>query len=559
MNQYAFIVSLFLLLLTPYTTAQISERPLTLPVALEPGPSTWLFGQAYGNTTGAYNFGTAWYSSGQGLHFGIDLPMPCGTPLVAVADGEVVHVDNLNFGSGPHNLLLIHRDLGIATLYGHMLEPSPLVRNQAVRQGDLVGFSGDPDVTCDSRPHLHFEVRSTDFYTTYNPITYIDANWHSLATIGGYGYPLFQQDLDNARQWMTLEDQPDVRFGGARLNAYSATWPLPNTLRPPANPPLDRPFAPLPADTKWSIRRIGYDQCCWRRWWDPLDADKLYVIDGQPGQRAGIYIWSAAQGMMTGVVGNAPPAITSPDGTYQIFNNGNQVVIRSAINEAEQYTVQTQGVTPALSTDNRLLTWTIRSGMTIPGQAQRESSVWISDLSGANVREILSDRGISAQWLDSHRLLVGQSGEGRLTTFSIFDTRDDSSYTLGTWRNLRGLSVSPGGGHLMFMLMWQEDPVNDGVYVLETVPNAQPQKLPWFGGWRWRDAESVYYLPLNPDSPYHTLKVYHIPSSEDRMLVSSETLPFTIMNSDWDVSADGRRIVFQNAEDWNMWLLEMSE
>jgi hypothetical protein len=33
---------------------------------------------------------------------------------------------------------------------------------------------------------------------------------------------------------------------------------------------------------------------------------------------------------------------------------------------------------------------------------------------------------------------------------------------------------------------------------------------------------------------------------------------FTVMNGDWEVSADGRYIVFQNATDRNMWLLEIT-
>ena len=195
-------------------TAQTTERPLIMPASGMPSPSTWLFGQAYGNTIGAYNFGQQWYSAGQGLHFGIDLPMPCQTELVAVADGEVAFVDNLNFGAGPHNLILRHPALGITTLYGHLYRAPSLIQGQIVTQGQVIALSGDPDVTCDSRPHLHFEVRSLDYRTAYNPVDYIDVNWHMLATVGSYGYPLFQQDLDNSRRWMTLENQPNVAFGG---------------------------------------------------------------------------------------------------------------------------------------------------------------------------------------------------------------------------------------------------------------------------------------------------------------------------------------------------------
>src|SRR5689334_2855214 len=87
-------------------------KPFDMPVASPAGPSTWLLGQAYGNTTGAYAFGSEWYEAGQQLHFGIDLNMPCGTPLVAVADGLVLGVDDLNYGAGPHNLIVRHEAYG---------------------------------------------------------------------------------------------------------------------------------------------------------------------------------------------------------------------------------------------------------------------------------------------------------------------------------------------------------------------------------------------------------------------------------------------------------------
>lgn len=555
------ITLVFVLLLSadyiPRAAAQTASRPFVMPVALEPGPSTWLFGQAYGNTTGAFNFGDAWYSAGQGLHFGIDLPMPCGTPLVAVADGEVAFVDNMGFGAGPHNLLLRHPALGVTTLYGHLLRPAQLVQGQPVRQGQVIAESGDPDVTCDSRPHLHFEVRSLDFRTAYNPFDYIDANWHSLASVGAFGYPLFQQDLDNARRWMSLDDQPAVSFGGRRLNAYSAVWPLPNNLRPPANPRLMRPFTPLAENTAWTLRPIGFDQCCWQRWWHPTSPDILYVIDGVNGQRAGVFEWSAVSGTMVNLLSAAPPAVQSPDGTFQIFNDGFQVRIRRA-SDGTETVVQTQGATPGISADNTRLVWTVRSGASIPGQSAPLSTVWVSDIHGTNSRQIISEPGASASWLDAHRLLVSVPGENRMTSLSVVNTLDGTSFALGAWRNMRGLSVAPGGGRLMFFLNWQADPADDGVYAIETVPGASAQRLPWFGGWRWRDADSVYYLPLNPSSPYHTLAYYHIPTGDNRVLISPETMPFTVMNGDWSVSVDGRRIVFHNAADRNMWLLEMN-
>jgi hypothetical protein len=51
----------------------------------------------------------------------------------------------------------------------------------------------------------------------------IDADWDSLALLSSGGN--FEIDLDNPRQWTTIDDQPMVDFGGDLLNNYENPWP----------------------------------------------------------------------------------------------------------------------------------------------------------------------------------------------------------------------------------------------------------------------------------------------------------------------------------------------
>jgi len=44
-------------------------------------------------------------------------------------------------------------------------------------------------------PHLHLEIRSEDYTTSYNPVPFFDVDWHMLASFGPYTNA-FQQDLD---------------------------------------------------------------------------------------------------------------------------------------------------------------------------------------------------------------------------------------------------------------------------------------------------------------------------------------------------------------------------
>jgi murein DD-endopeptidase MepM/ murein hydrolase activator NlpD len=183
----------------------------------------------YGNTRAAYLRRDDIYRNGQGLHFGLDLNAPCGTPVLAIGHGVVLQVDRPQ-SAPPHNLL-IHHDNGYVSLYGHLLEKPLLVPGDRVAAGDIVGLSGDFYLTCTSAPHLHLEIRSADLRTAYNPVTLIEADWDGLMLFGPAG-PLYQHDLAAPRRWQALADQPDVRFNAPLLNDYAAPWPP--DYRPPA-------------------------------------------------------------------------------------------------------------------------------------------------------------------------------------------------------------------------------------------------------------------------------------------------------------------------------------
>jgi hypothetical protein len=541
------------LLIAAPLRAQTPPKPFILPMQAPPSPETWLLGQPYGNTIGAFIRGDDWYSAGQRLHFGVDFSMPCGTPLVAVADGEVAFVDDLGFGSGPHNLILRFPSLGLTALYGHLLERPPLAPAQPVRQGDLVGYSGDPDLTCDSRPHLHFEVRALDYFTAYNPVSYIDANWHALAAIGAFRYPQFQQDLDDARRWLAIEDQPDVAFGGRALNRYAAPYPDLRSGQPPVNPPLMRDLPPISDPPLTRMRRLAFDGCCHGAWWDVAQPNRLYTIDGTSGQRASVFAWDtdSDDGNVT-LIGDAPPPTLSPDGTHELRAEGTQTRIRRRADSAEWTLIANGAGSSVFNADSSLLMWQF----TPPSinSTPSPSEIWLSDANGTNARAILRQANTSAQWLDATRLLI-VSRERQTTTLFVYNVLTGENYALGAWERLRALSIAPGGGRIAFYLAFQG--FDSGVYTIETQPAAAPQRLSWFGAWMWRDANSLYYLPFDPASPYHGLHLYDVETGADQALIRAGESPFVVANGDWTVSPDGDQIAFMNALDYTLWLIDV--
>lgn len=96
----------------------------------------------------------------RGQHIGIDFAAPLGTPVVAVADGEVIHVGP-NGGYG--NLIIIDHGDGHHTYYAHLSAFAQDLRTGIqVRRGEEIGQVGSTGFS--TGPHLHFEIRKHGQY-----------------------------------------------------------------------------------------------------------------------------------------------------------------------------------------------------------------------------------------------------------------------------------------------------------------------------------------------------------------------------------------------------------
>lgn len=129
----------------------------------------------------AHNITAGWFYSYGKLHRAIDLRAAVGTPVYAAEDGTVDWVqswDGKSTGGNQSygNLVRIHhadyKGRRLQTLYAHLKE-SKVMYGQAVKEGELIGYSGN---TGNSKgPHLHFEVRLDDMRC--NPLNWLDSNF----------------------------------------------------------------------------------------------------------------------------------------------------------------------------------------------------------------------------------------------------------------------------------------------------------------------------------------------------------------------------------------------
>jgi hypothetical protein len=85
-------------------------------------------------------------------HTGIDVRVPVGTPVTAIADGRVMLAEDMAIRGG---YILIDHGWGIYSGYAH-LSQKLVVPGQWVRQGDVIALSGNNGRAAGA--HLHWEI-----------------------------------------------------------------------------------------------------------------------------------------------------------------------------------------------------------------------------------------------------------------------------------------------------------------------------------------------------------------------------------------------------------------
>lgn len=129
-------------------------------LAAEKAPFSLPLRTAFRYTSG---FGPRWGR----MHNGTDFAGAHGSPILATADGVVIHADWL---SGYGRLVKIQHEFGIETRYAH-LSKIYVSEGQRVSRGDRIGDMGNSGNSTGT--HLHYEVRIDG--RPVNPMTYIKA------------------------------------------------------------------------------------------------------------------------------------------------------------------------------------------------------------------------------------------------------------------------------------------------------------------------------------------------------------------------------------------------
>ncbi len=534
------------------------SRQFGLPFAGDPGPNSWMFTQAYGNTTGGYRRRNSDYRAGQGIHFGLDFSAPCGTTVRAIGDGTVTEVDGPH-GSPPHNLVILHAG-NLASLYGHLQKRSGVRVGQRVKRGDPIGLSGDSQFTCISAPHLHLEVRDASHQRFFNPVLYIDADWSTLALAGSFGRG-FQRDLNDPRRWQRLDDQPQARRGQRLLNEFARPWP-PAPGSPAQNwPSRIEAFPSVPPsydDASLGQIRLTTGGCCANPSWSADSARVLFVdkaVD-KPGNAAIYGVNPHEPGAIKTAFSSV--AFISPSERYALLPGSRSILER--VSDGRRVSLPTNDGNLSYSPSEARIAWSVSA---LNGNFDRlTTDIFTANLTSAPSRLTSSSPkralrlygGGVVGWLDENRLVItGKSDPTeRDRSLRVLDVQSGQSRVLVKALNFRSLSLSPGGRWIAYTIAF-DSAARNGAFVMDA-NTGQSRRASWFGSLRWRDANRIVYVPLGLRSPSHELMEFDARTGTSRTLAA---LNAKIENDQWQLSPDGRRALFVNAADHNIYAREL--
>ncbi len=333
----------------------------------------------------------------------------------------------------------------------------------------------------------------------------------------------------------------------AIVNSTATPFPTATTSRPTA--------VPLPA-----MRQLTEGGCCTQPFFSPDSHQVLFIDKPTVDSVVGIYGVDIVNRPAAPTLVNNAIGFRSPDRTIVATVAGN---LLRFTNEADgtSWTMDTNGNWPQFSPDATQVLW-VASDREGPYD-QRQNDIWLAELRGSNPRRLLTLFGGGfAGWFPNGQdvLLLGRDVPGQEErTLIRYNVETGSRTNLYSHKRLRGGDISGGGSWIAYFLSFSDDQADNGLWIINA-GDATRRKLdvPGFGIYRWRDDHTLLYIPFR-NSPEDSMQLWSVDVATGQVqpLTDPTTLSFSISNGDWDISPDGRNVVFVNSLDQNIWLITL--
>lgn len=326
---------------------------------------------------------------------------------------------------------------------------------------------------------------------------------------------------------------------------------------------------PLP-----QFHRLTHGDCCTAHSW--VSDSEIRFIDQHP-QTGQTGLWAINIDDIDGSDGNISPklieermGVFSPNLRYFAYpdpTTGLAVIEDQETGEA--WSLNLNGSPVNFSPESDRIVW-IEIDRNQPFET-RTPEFWIADVNGDNAKRVASlPRTSALSWSDRNTLLIAKlENRAADSQFAIRDVTvahlsllDGSIYPLFRVERPREVSMNEAKTAIVFFTALAENPVNNGIWYADiTTPHVIPEKLPILGAYKWRDNQTLIYIPFNPQATHHVFHTYNVITGEDRQITDSSQMLATIANNDWTISPDGNRIVFlaTNGETLDgLWLVDLA-
>ena len=188
-------------------------------------------------------------------------------------------------------------------------------------------------------------------------------------------------------------------------------------------------------------------------------------------------------------------------------------------------------------------------------------AIWTVDVRGTEARALGTLPGARIHgWLpDGSALLVTWRTVGKLeTSLGLLDVETGEVAIRTTAPRLLSGRLSPDGEWVAYIAAFTGDLQRDGLWV-QRVRGDEARRLAIWGDYRWApDSSSLIVLPSRPKGADgdRFWRVY-VDGEFPVPLTDPTETPFAITNNSWELSTDGKRVVFTSAADHSLWLLQL--
>ena len=309
-------------------------------------------------------------------------------------------------------------------------------------------------------------------------------------------------------------------------------------------------LAPATLAATLPSQRVLTGTCCPGTVWSP-DSRSLLFLDGPPARAStGIYQVGAGGGAVTRRFSSV--AFFSPRLRWAVRPGTGESTTLERLADGRRFTLPTAGADVTWNQAETALAYT-RSATT-GNFDRRVTRVFVADVFAAPRQVATLYGGGIGGWVSPSSLLLSgkRAPAERDRELLTLNVKTGERRVLGMALSFRGVALSPDGARVVYAVTF-DSAARNGLW-LQSTAGGTPRRLEAFGSYRWRDANRLLLIPLNPNGQPHVLREYDV--REGRWQTLGD-LGDQVRQGDWSVSPDGRRIAYLSARDGNVRVVEL--